>query len=142
MDFDEMRKQLDEEPKKADAWRPEAGDELVGEIVGMNTRDGDGERDAYDIITVLEPDGSLSAFHAFHSVAKSLIAEQGPRAGDKIGVRYMGQETSKSSGREYHSYRMVLDRGGRSLVDDESVAATQAAKEADTAGTSDSIPFF
>ena len=137
MDFDEMRKQLDEEPKKAEAWRPEAGEELVGEIVTINDRPANEERDGYPVITVLEPDGNLAAFHAFHAVAKRWVQEQQPAAGDKIGVRYMGKAESKGSGREYNDYRMVLDRGGRSLADDESIAATQAAKE----DPMDEVPF-
>lgn len=133
MDFDEMRKQLDEEPKKAEAWRPQAGEELLGEVAAVSEREGDGDRGPYPILTVREPDGTLTAFHAFHSVAKSQIEEQGPRPGDKIGVRYMGQEESKSSGRSYHNYRMVLDRAAR--------APEPAAVSVEEDDDADPIPF-
>lgn len=92
----------------APAWRPEAGDKLVGVIVGIGERAG--EYDPYPIITVRQDDGTEVAFHAFHTVAASELAKVQPKIGERIGVLYRGKVDGKAGGPSYHAYRVKVDR--------------------------------
>ena len=74
----------------APAWRPEAGDKLVGEIVGLSERPGYDET-PYPIVTVRQDDGTELALHAFHTVIANELAKQRPVVGERIGVKYLGR---------------------------------------------------
>jgi len=105
-----LKDRLDEEPAKAEAWRPDAGQELIGRITRINDRET--EQGAYPVVTVEEPDGSLIAFHAFHTVAKNQLTEAGAEAGDEIAIRYLGKK--EDAARPYHNYRIVVEHAALS----------------------------
>jgi hypothetical protein len=92
----------------APAWRPAAGDTLVGTVVALGERQG--EFEPYPIITVETDGGQQFAFHAFHTVAKSELAAQKPRIGERVGVKYIGQIASQGGRGKYHGYRIIVDR--------------------------------
>ena len=90
----------------AEAWRPEPGDKLVGVIVDLDERVSQYDEDAYPILTIETDDEEEFAFHAFHTVARNELAKQRPAVGDRIGVAYFG----KKDGRNYESYRIIVER--------------------------------
>lgn len=93
----------------AEAWRPEAGDELIGKVTEIGSRSSDQGAD-YLIVTVRREDGERRAFHAFHTVAANALRDQSVSIGDEIGVRYVGyKETPDGPYKGYHDYRLVVD---------------------------------
>ena len=103
-----LKDRLDEERVRADAWRPEAGDELIGKVVRYNMRKMD-DGDDYPVVTVERDSGDKWAFHAFHKVARSQMEEEGnPQAGDEIAIRYLGKVDGGQY--SYHNYRVVVER--------------------------------
>ena len=112
----------------ADGWTPEnPGDTIIGVITALDSRDG-GYGD-YPIVTVQEDGtGNLTAIHAFRTVLKNEVINQQPQVGDRIAVRYLGQQPAKRpGGSPYHSYKMALERGAGTP------AATAPANVADVA---------
>jgi len=121
----------------APAWRPQPGDKLVGEIVGISERTGQFE--AYPIITVRQDDGTERAWHAFHTVAASELAKQRPKVGERIGVKYTGQRAGQG-GTSYHAYKVQVDRGEVAGIDwtkygDEAPVLVDAAPKSDVPST-------
>jgi hypothetical protein len=90
----------------APAWRPEAGEKLVGQIVVISERTGGFGR--YPIVTLRQDDGSDLAIHAFHSVLSSRLAEVQPKPGERLGVKYEGKV--EGAKQPYHSYKVAIDR--------------------------------
>lgn len=103
-EIDELRKRLDQE---SEGWRPEPGDEIAGEIVGLSETKGDYE--AYPVVTIRTEDGVFDV-HCFHTVLKGQIAEKQPRIGDLIGIKYFGKKEPKRGGSSYEHYRTELVR--------------------------------
>jgi hypothetical protein len=103
-------KQVDRE--YAEAWRPEAGDKLVGEVVELGQREG--AFGTYPIVTVRRDDGTEAALHAFHTVAANELAKAAPQVGERIAIKYVGQKETES-GQAYHAYRVATDRAGRAF---------------------------
>jgi hypothetical protein len=100
----------------AKAWRPNQGDSLIGEVQELSERDG--SYGPYPIVTVMQENGEALAFHAFHTVAASQLAEQRPAIGDRIGIKYKGKATGSDGRGGYHNYRVVVDRpAGTSSID-------------------------
>ena len=127
-----LKDKLDEEYEQVDAWRPQPGQELIGTVARINTRKTD--QGDYPVVTIREADGSKLAFHAFHSVARTRLAEENPLPGDEMAIRYLGEQEGKNF--TYHNYRIVVEHHQMSTKDAEDVAATQQAKAED-----DGIPF-
>lgn len=90
----------------APAWRPDPGDRVVGEVVGITERQG--EYEPYPIVTVRRDDGKEFAIHAFHTVLAGELARLQPKLGDRIAVKYTGRKEGRS-GTSYHAYRAVKD---------------------------------
>lgn len=100
---DEMRARLAQE---VEGWRPEAGDEVFGTVVSVDTREGD--YGPYPYIEIDDEDlGKVVGVHGFHSVLKREIANKTPKRGDTMGVKYLGKKTSKS-GTEFEHYNVNI----------------------------------
>lgn len=113
---------LDEEP--ASGWHPQEGDKIVGTVthigewtgeygtsktVTIEVEDGSTEGGESDEGGVAIEAGSLRTFYASSTAAASQLDKANPSVGDRIGVAYKGLATGKS-GREYHDYRIAVDR--------------------------------
>jgi hypothetical protein len=126
----------------APAWRPQAGDTLTGEVVGIGERVGYDD-EVYPIITVRTDDGEL-AFHAFHTVARNELAKARPAIGEVIGVKYAGQKPGARG--SYHAYRVVVDRPQQAFNwsrygVDEDAAEPDVPSDFAAAPDNDDIPF-
>lgn len=124
----------------APAWRPDPGDKLSGEVVGIGERAG--EYGSYPIVTLRRDDGEELALHAFHSVLASELAALRPKLGDRLAVRYDGKKQTRTGTGSYHGYKVVKD-GDEQAVDwsqyaagDEQSAAAPPASDV-PAGTAD-----
>lgn len=128
----------------APAWRPEAGEQLDGEIVGLDTRMADSGR--YAIVTVRTAEGER-AVHAFHSVLRRQLAELRPRRGERLVVGYHGRRAGAD--RDYHAYTVTMpDRPPTDTLDwdalsDEPTAEPPTAqpRQQVVRDDSDDIPF-
>jgi hypothetical protein len=97
----------------APAWRPEPGDKLIGRVVELGERTT--EYGTYPIVTVQTDEGERFAAHAIHTVLASQLAGKRPKVGERIGIVYRGKV--KGDEREYHSYRVEVERDGDAAVD-------------------------
>jgi hypothetical protein len=107
---------LDQEP--ASSWVPEDGDKLVGTVTSIGSWTGDYGTSTTVTIEVEKGSteegeqidaGELRTFYASSTAAASQLERANPSVGDRIGVAYKGKATGKS-GREYHDYRVAVDR--------------------------------
>lgn len=92
------------ERQYAPGWRPEPGDQIVGEIIAVDTIDGRNGR--YQCITLRTEDGDL-AVHAFHKVLAAELDRLRPKVGDTLGVAYYGKE--ERGERSYHKWRAAVE---------------------------------
>lgn len=93
----------------AEAWRPEPGDVVIGEVVEVQERRGFAER-PYPVVTVRTEANEYVAVHGFHTVLKEELAKLAPRPGDRLGVAYHGLVEKNES--RYELYRVALERAG------------------------------
>jgi hypothetical protein len=93
----------------AEAWRPQPGEKIVGEVIDLSERTGAYGR--YPIVTVRTGDGEERALHAFHEVLANELGRVAPKVGDVIGVRYDGNDEDKG----YHRYRVRRAGDGSGL---------------------------
>lgn len=89
--------------EQAESWKPEPGDAIIGEVVGISTRDaGWGP---YRLLTIKRDDGTSIAVHAFHDVLKQELAAIKPQIGHRIGIKYLG----KPAGKNYAHYKVATE---------------------------------
>jgi hypothetical protein len=113
---DDLFEKLDQEQAKA--WIPEDGDKLVGTVTHIGEWTGEygtsvtvtieAEKGSTEEGEAIEPE-SLRTFYASSTAAASQLERANPSVGDRIGVAYKGKATGKA-GREYHDYRVAVDR--------------------------------
>jgi hypothetical protein len=93
----------------AEAWRPDPGDKLVGEIVELGARAGYDD-ELYPIVTIRQDNGVELAAHCFHTVLRNELAKLKPQVGQRIAVKYEGEVATANGRSRYHSYRVATDR--------------------------------
>lgn len=92
-----------------EAWKPEPGDKIAGQVVGVS-RSPDFGYGPYPIVT-LNVDGTERAVHAFHHVLRTELARRKPGAGDDLEILYVGKRSPKSgTGNDFHVYKV---KGGK-----------------------------
>jgi hypothetical protein len=74
------------------AWKPKAGDKLVGSVSELGERESEYHQTPYPI--------------GFHTVAKNELAKQRPSVGDRIGIKYFGKDEELG----YERYRIVVEK--------------------------------
>jgi hypothetical protein len=140
---------------QAENWQPEEpGDTLLGLVVAIG--EGHGDWGPYPTVTVRTEDGTDHLWRAFGMVAQGQMEEKNPQRGNGIAIAYLGQRTSKSSGKEYAAWNIRVFDGGdeaqQILGDDTSghqetleepkpKAARGKGKSAASAQNDDDIPF-
>jgi hypothetical protein len=78
-------------------------------------------------IVVLErQDGSECGVWLFHAVLRNQFAQQAPKVGEMVGIRFLGKRRG-ASGREYSNYRVAVVRNTESKDFDWSIISDEAA---------------
>ena len=115
-------------------WRPAEGSEFVGTFIRLDQ----GPENEYGTPWIVVFQGSVSGvmtpglntdgesmvdgheygFWLIHSTALSQFRDAHPEPGERFACLYEGTRTGKSSGREYHSYKVICP--------DRAVAGVQA----------------
>jgi len=122
------------------AWRPKAGEKLIGTIIDVDVRTG--EYGAYPIVTIASDEGAEVAVHCFHAVLKSEFSKRPPRAGERVGLKYLGL-TEKG----YESYRVAWEEAvtpdweAMALEAEAAAPAVVTEGEMPPAPVDESIPF-
>jgi hypothetical protein len=83
----------------------------------------------YPLLEVETDDGEVVAVHAFHTVLKNELAKKRPDVGDRVGIKYLGTPPGKN----YESYRVVIERTTASSPNWDAIGAN-AAEEMAAAG--------
>lgn len=130
-----IRKQLDQGYPTTWMWE-EDGNEVIGKAVRKETAIT--ENGPCDIL-VLEVDGVLRSVWLMHTALISKLQRMRPKAGDFVGIRWLGQREPKSGGRPYYDYNVVVHgTGADNALDWEAPAALGAGEEAVQAEVVDS----
>ncbi|MHB8469999.1 MAG: hypothetical protein ACYDCH_09625 [Gaiellaceae bacterium] len=127
----------------AEAWKPNAGDKIVGEVIDVDSRDGG--FGLYPIVVLRTDAGDEYAVHGFHTVIRNELAKRPPRIGERLGIKYLGK-----SDKGYEAYKIVFETAAAvdwQQIADEVDPADLAAIEAGDPGpevdvsADDDIPF-
>jgi hypothetical protein len=98
------------------AWRPDQEDPdlLVGTVAdidfGVSEYTDSGK---YPIIVIVdEKTNEEKAVHAFHSVLANELKRQKPQIGERIGIKFLGEQPTKpgSKFKSYIGYRVKVER--------------------------------
>ena len=109
---DEFEASLDHAEEHARAWRfDQDGAVIVGHVVGFG--EFDAGWGAYPIVTLRLVDGIERAVHCQREVLSHELAKAGPRIGERIGIKWLGQP----EGKKYHRYVVRVDRPEGSTFD-------------------------
>lgn len=99
-------------------WKPEPGDELCGVVTKRKDRaskytDDDGNPRRYTDLTLRLEEGEEVTVRSGRTVLDRLIADEDPRPGDAIYVRYEGRVQGESQ--SYHAYAMDVEKAEAEL---------------------------
>lgn len=116
---------MDLDINNAPGWMPVDGETVIGQVVSVDRmRSSYGGQEYYPIITIRvegnanakvngEPGtvtrGDLLAIHGFHYVLRSELATLRPKVGERLGVKYVGQQPSKDGKRTVTIYVVKVD---------------------------------
>ena len=134
------------------AWRPdqEDADLLVGKVVDIQR--GTSDYEPYPLLVIEAEDGTEKAVHGFHTVLKNELLRQRPQIGERIGIKYLGEQATKpgSKFKSFIGYRVKVDRDSGEFdwntigqIDEqpEAEAATQEPDMPTSPVAEDDIPF-
>ena len=99
----------------AAGWRPAIHEIAQGCVIELSERLGYDDK-PYPIVVIRKDSGDEVALHGFHYVLRSKFEEEKPAVGDRIAVRYDGKVKSKTGGKAYHSYSVVLERASAEVA--------------------------
>lgn len=99
-----LTKELHDLEDWPEAWRPEVGDVLVGEILSYDV----GFTPYGEVRTVIvKPEtGEKVSLWLSSTVLLDLFRRHKPKPGERIGLKYLGKDTKKG----YHRYHLIVDR--------------------------------
>jgi hypothetical protein len=121
MELVSVEDRLDRQPT---AWRPDEGDRLIGTVVEVGERESN-YGGTYPIVVVENDAGTEVVVHAHHVVLRDELAQQRPRRGDRIGIRYLGRDADRG----YERYRVVVEHTDATDEPDWNRYAAEAAAE-------------
>jgi hypothetical protein len=107
---DRMRRaMLEDDGSPPELWNPEAGDQLVGELLRLEERET--RVGTAQVAVVADADnGQLWSVFLTRTVLKSEFERQAPRAGDIVGIKYHGTKSFRSGEGTYHYYTVRVSR--------------------------------
>jgi hypothetical protein len=135
------------------AWRPDQKDPdtIIGEVLEIQV--GTSDYAPYPLLIVRQDDGTEKAIHGFHTVLKNELLRHKPQVGERLGVKYLGEQETKpgSKFKSFIGYRVHVDRAaaafdwgklGEPEVEDEVYRAPEPEPVTVPANAQDdSIPF-
>ena len=94
------------------AWRPDQEDPpvIIGEV--LEIQKGTSDYEPYPLVIVRKDDGEEKAVHGFHTVLKNELMRHRPQVGERIGIKYLGEQPTKpgSKFKSFIGYRVKMDR--------------------------------
>ena len=135
------------------AWRPDQEDPdlIIGEVVDIQV--GTSDYDPYPLVVIKQDDGEEKAIHGFHTVLKNELLKNKPQIGERIGIKYLGEQATKpgSKFKSFIGYRVKMDRaagafdwnsiGQQQPVDEAYAAVEQEPVTVPASAGDDDIPF-
>lgn len=114
---------------EAPGWRPEVGDEIEGQVLGVKIN-WSGGFDPYPIVFVVSDDGEPVALHAFHTTFKNELESQRPERGDRIYVKFFGEKQNWEGPKGYDPPRIYAVLVSKPGADARSIWDTISAQKA------------
>jgi hypothetical protein len=99
-----LRRRL-EETQSLQHWKPEPGDTLLGTLRGLKPAQGPFGQGH---MLIIETEGGELWSMWLTAFLKAELEAQGARPGTLVGVKYLGKGISKSSGKTYNRYEVVV----------------------------------
>ena len=92
-------------------WKPEEGDLLIGEVVGLSRGWSDYKDAFYPIVTIKPNDGSDPvAVHGFQFVLEDRFTALKPMVGEEIGIKVGPKVPTKDGKRSVQTYTVKMNR--------------------------------
>ena len=95
-------------------WQPAEGSTIEGVVLDVDSRESE-YSGSYPVLSVEDDDGTEWTIHAFHTVLAGELARKNPEPGDRIAIRFIGQQT-KADGKPFFNYRVAIERAERPAV--------------------------
>jgi len=109
-----------------EAWIPEPGDILVGEILRYDV--GPTAYGRFPVATIADEEtGEELSVWLLHTALRSSFAQLRPRIGERIGIRRLEDGTGDATGHTYRRFLVRVDRPEGELLDLEPDDAIDAA---------------
>ena len=86
------------------AWKPQAGEVLVGTVTGYDI--GESSFGRVHTCMIETEEGKRFSLWLSSKVLLSQFQKYRPKVGERIGLKYQGRDEAKG----YHRYRLVVDR--------------------------------
>jgi hypothetical protein len=117
--FDELMEQLKELDLNGDypkSWKVRtAGDQVCGYVLRWSK--GESMAGTAPICTVGTEAGELVSVWCTQSALTSAMERQNPKVGEKVAIRYLGEETSKRTGATYKRFVVQVERDAPDVTD-------------------------
>lgn len=101
-EWDDLESELDATVAR---WRPEPGDRLLGDVIGITYTDG--KHGTYATVRVRERSGDIAEVVASHTTLRNKLTELKVQAGDKLGVKYLGEVSKVDGNGSYFDYSVA-----------------------------------
>ncbi len=101
-----MKRELQEQDRVAREWQPNEGDILLGTL--LYTQQVKGEYGTTPIAMIEDAEsGETIAVWLKHQILKREWEGRDPQPGDRIGIKYLGEETGKNG--KYNAYILKVE---------------------------------
>lgn len=91
-----------------EAWEPEAGDSIIGEVEAITTRTGDWG--PYQVVTLLTEAGDAFNVACWDTVCRNKVEELEPAIGDMIAFKFLGEKSNKGGTATYKNWSVRIAR--------------------------------
>jgi len=104
--WERMREELEAQERVAQEWQPEEGEILLGTL--LYTQQITGEYGTTPIAMLEDADsGETVAVWLKHKILQREWEGRKPEPGDRIGIKYLGEESGKNG--KYHAYVLKVE---------------------------------
>jgi hypothetical protein len=86
-------------------WDYETEPTILGHVIGLDERSN--EYGSYPVFVLLTGDGREVEVLGQRTVLRKKLRAIDAEVGDQLAVKYLGQHTPRSGGKEYHDYKVV-----------------------------------
>lgn len=95
--------------EKEEAWIPDVGDTLVGQVKWVDTRTSQHDPEC-PVIGILDANDKLWTLWGYGTALKARLLKEKPQRGDWVAIRRLEDKVSKRNGLPYSNWAFTVDR--------------------------------